>query len=111
MINISTIFIIIWAHFIGDFLLQSDKMALNKSKSLYWLGIHSSVYGLPFLYFGVEFYFITVGAHFIVDFLSSKLTSHFWITKQRHWFFVVIGWDQAIHFSFLIATIKYLGII
>jgi hypothetical protein len=108
MITLNVIFLIVWLHFIGDFVLQSTKMAKNKWNSLYWLGIHCCVYGIPFLYFGVRFALITIGFHFIVDFLTSKATHHLWEKKELHWFFVVIGWDQALHFSCLFLTWNYL---
>ncbi len=107
---IGNMLIIIWLHFIADFLLQSDKMAMNKSRDIRQLGIHCAVYALPFLLFGIEFALITCGAHFIIDFISSRLTSYYWKTKQRHWFFVTIGFDQAIHLTCLILLLELLGI-
>ncbi len=109
MIGYNTIFILICLHFIADFLIQSDEMALNKSTSLYWLGIHSIVYSILFLYFGIYFILITCIAHFIIDYISSKLTTYFWVKQQRHWFFVTIGCDQAIHFICLLITYRYLN--
>lgn len=109
MISYNTIFIIIVFHFIADFLLQNDKMALNKSTSLYWLGIHSIVYSIIFLYFGIQFALITCGAHFIIDFVSSKATTYFWKRKERHWFFATIGWDQLLHYVCLLTTYRYLN--
>jgi len=110
MIEYNIILILIWIHFVADFVLQSTKMGLNKWNSLKWLGFHCTVYGIPFLYFGVKFALITVGLHFIVDFFSSKITHQLWEKKEVHWFFVVIGWDQALHFVCLLATYRYLGL-
>ncbi len=100
--------LIIWIHFISDFAFQSDQMALNKSENINWLGIHCMVYSIPFLIIGLEFALITCGAHFIVDYITSKITKYFWEKNERHWFFVTIGIDQAIHLTCLILTLKFL---
>ena len=39
------------AHAVGDYILQSDWMALNKRKSLNVASIHALTYSLPFLLF------------------------------------------------------------
>ncbi len=101
---LTKIFLIIWLHFIADFLLQSDKMATN----IKWLGIHSVVYSIPFLLFGINFALITCGSHFVVDYITSKVTKYFWEREQRHWFFVTIGFDQVIHLSIFLIMLKYL---
>jgi len=108
--DLTILFTIVWLHFIADFVLQPSKIALNKWNSLRWLGLHCTIYTIPFLYFGLRFALITGGAHFIVDFISSKITHKLWEEKKVHLFFVTIGWDQAIHFSCLILTLRYLGI-
>jgi len=100
--------ILIWIHFIADFIMQNDKMALNKRSSLKWLSIHCFIYSIPFLIFGISFAIITGIFHFIVDIFSSKVTSYLWQKEERHWFFVVIGLDQAIHMTCLILLLKYL---
>jgi len=97
----------IWIHFISDFLLQTDKMATNKSSSLKYLGLHCIVYSIPFLIFGLQFAIINGFLHFIVDFISSKATSYLWQNEKRHWFFVTIGLDQAIHMSCLFLSLQY----
>jgi hypothetical protein len=116
-------------HFVADFLLQSDWMALNKSKRFSALLAHVWVYTLvftaavwavtgllPALLFGI----LTFATHFITDAVTSRLTSKLWfidivpighnagydvtMKPTRHWFFVVIGLDQLIHLLTLTAT-------
>jgi hypothetical protein len=110
---ILTLLILFWVHFLADFVLQSDKMALNKSHSFKWLTAHAVVYGLPFYVFIgllVNFRFAVLYAvlnsslHWIVDAVTSRITAKLWLHHQRHWFFVVIGFDQAIHYTCLILT-------
>lgn len=95
----------LFAHFIGDFILQTDAMAKNKSKSLWWLSVHCTVYGLPLLFFGWKFALANIGLHLCTDFVSSKITSRLLAAGKTHWFFVVIGLDQFIHATCLIATL------
>jgi len=97
---------IIWIHFIADFLAQTDKMAVNKSTSVKWLSIHCFVYSLFFLYYGVTISILVGITHFIVDFITSKITKYLWEKEQRHWFFTTIGLDQAIHLTILFYLIK-----
>ena len=116
-IQLFMVFILVWCHFIADFLLQSEKMALNKSKSFKWLNIHAAVYGLVITVIGM----LTIGierglifgvvnwvAHGFVDFWTSKGTSILWQKKAVHWFFCLIGFDQALHLTVLVASAAYL---
>lgn len=96
---------LVWLHFFADFILQSDKVALNKSKDPWILLWHVILYSLPFWFFcGWRFAAVNAGLHFVVDLASSNVTSILWQKEKRHWFFVVIGLDQALHLTCLILT-------
>lgn len=106
---VNNILILIWLHFLADFILQSDAMVKNKSKSNKWLLYHIIVYSIPFTIFGWLFAIVNGIAHGITDYVTSRITSKLWAKGKVHWFFVVIGLDQAIHLTTLILTFQYLG--
>ncbi len=103
-----SIIVLIWLHFISDFILQTDWMALNKSKRMAPLLTHICVYSTPFaLVFGWRYAAINGLAHFATDFVTSRVTSFLYQNKKNHWFFVVIGFDQALHLTVLLLTLSY----
>lgn len=120
-------------HFLADFPLQSNWMALHKSKHWDVLVIHALVYTACFYFYGRYFMALTFLTHFLTDAVTSRLTSKLWFIdllepillkgkalenptfefarvypNKRHWFFVVIGFDQLIHFTTLALTYKFL---
>ncbi len=127
---------ILFTHFLADFLFQSDWMALNKSKHWDPLVIHGLVYAFCFYLggWGMQFACLTFISHTLTDAITSRITSQLWfidlleplVTKtplkyptfefarvyprKRHWFFVVIGLDQLIHFATLALTLNYLNL-
>lgn len=148
------IYVILVAHFVGDFLLQSDWMALNKSKRMDALAWHVLVVALTLYMFltpAIAWPPVTmqesqlrgllqwVGfnalCHFCQDAITSRWTTALWfidlrpagtaperpgtydpgsvptyvvtMNKKRHWFFVVIGLDQLLHYLVLFKTAEW----
>lgn len=99
--------LIVWIHTVADFVLQTNSMAVNKSTSIKWLFAHVGLYTLCLCGFGWKYALVNGIAHFITDFVSSRLTTHFWKKGNRHNFFVVIGFDQALHITVLILTLAW----
>jgi len=108
MISIETVLLLVWAHFIADFIAQSDMMARSKSSSNKWLLIHVAIYTVIMCAFGWVFALVNGVLHFITDFITSRVASYFHKKDEIHWFFVVIGFDQAIHLSTLFITYHYI---
>jgi len=100
--------VLVWLHFVADFLLQTDKVAINKSKRNDILALHVSLYILPFIWLGWQFVIVNQIAHFATDWVTSRTASWCYRNDKRHWFFVTIGFDQAIHLTTLFATYQWL---
>ena len=104
-------------HWLGDFVLQSHWMSMNKSKRLDALAIHVATYTTTLLLgsgllFGVDklgrlalFVGVNGGLHFATDFVTSKITSRLWDQQREHLFFVMLGFDQLVHQVTLVATV------
>ena len=109
---------IMFTHFVSDFLFQTHKMSIMKSKSVKWLSYHVGTYALVtmilwFILFPFEMtdgwmwaqvLGITFGTHWITDYFTSKWTSKLYAKGEVHNFFVVIGLDQLIHCTTLFMT-------
>lgn len=118
MIITTTTFIVIvlFFHWVFDFVLQTEWMASNKSHSVRALSAHAIVYTVGMLLAGffiagptttaVLFGLVNGVLHFCVDFCTSKLTAALWKKKDVHNFFVVIGADQLTHNITLLATLS-----
>lgn len=91
-------------HFFADFVCQNDWMALNKSKDWRALSVHAVAYSAAFFVFGFWFGVITLLTHFGTDALTSRATAKLWLLPSKHWFFVMIGFDQLIHCWTLVLT-------
>lgn len=101
-------------HFVGDFILQTDEMAINKSSSNKWLTKHVNAYITPFALFYLAYTFIhnltwheialpffaiiiNFLLHWIVDYNTSRATTRYHQAGERSKFFKMIGFDQLLH--------------
>ena len=103
--------VMFFAHFAGDFVLQTDWQAKNKWTNGYALLGHTVTYSVCFLGFGPWFALVTFVTHTAVDALTSQYTHHFATAKAApdwHKFFVVVGFDQFLHAVQLVLTAHYL---
>lgn len=109
MIPVVDVMILICIHFVADFILQPDEMAKKKSSSNKWLFFHVITYMIPFLlWFGPLYALVNGIAHYITDYITSRISSEFWRDGKVHQFFVTIGADQAIHMVTLVLTYVWL---
>lgn len=107
--TVYVILVLALTHFVADFVLQSEWMAMNKSHNWVALTAHVSTYTtativLLLIYIlelkpiqCLAFGLITFVAHFVTDALTSRATSYLWRVKENRAFFNVIGFDQLLH--------------
>lgn len=104
----------IYAHLIGDFLLQNDWMALNKKKSSWHCFVHIFFYLVPFYY--TELLWWQIAAIGLQHYLQDRTGFVMWLMKVKGsglfatgpcspWSIIVT--DQIIHILFM-ATIAAL---
>jgi len=119
-----TFLFIIFVHWVSDFVLQTQHMSTRKSSSNYYLTLHVVIYSfatilgwalvLPLL--GIHLYsgpvwlaflliFVT---HWITDYFTSRRTSKLYKEEKYHDFFVVIGFDQVLHYVQLLLIFNYI---
>jgi hypothetical protein len=106
--------LLLLAHWVGDFVLQSQWQAMNKSKRLDALALHVAIYAAALLVAavtllgpgrGLAFTLVNAALHFATDFVTSRVTTRFWERQEWHRFFVMVGFDQFVHQATLAATL------
>jgi len=111
---------VIALHWVADFVLQSDWQAKNKSKNNLALLLHVTIYTVCLAVFGLLFFtndswivYWILGngaAHFVVDYITSRINTYLWNKGRVHDFFVMVGFDQLIHYTCLFGSLFYLGV-
>jgi hypothetical protein len=110
---LGNIIAILFVHWIGDFVLQSDWQAKNKSKNNAALIAHVSSYTIALLVYGLLFLPVELAypwalingfLHLCVDYVTSRINTHLWSKGRVHDFFVSVGFDQFLHIATLLLT-------
>jgi len=116
--------LLITAHYVSDFLAQSEWMAENKSTSNLALSAHVFVLSVVLFAFFCAGPFATatflpfsIGAktalilvavngatHWVIDYVSSRAMAQAYILKDTRLFFKILGLDQALHMGILFAS-------
>jgi len=118
------ILFILIVHWFSDFVLQTHHMSTRKSSSNYYLNMHVSVYTFTTIFMWcVVFPFTAIHVsslgiclsfavifvtHWLTDYFTSRLTSKLYKEERYHDFFVMIGFDQVLHYTQLLLIFNYL---
>ena len=122
MIPMTILLFYLLLHWYADFVCQTDKQAKGKSSSNLQLLAHTSSYGLVvtigtyILYlansFGAQYWYtpllfgiIQFVTHTVVDWITSRINKKLWEDGYVHEFFVMIGFDQFIHYTIMFGTL------
>jgi fatty acid desaturase len=119
MISFSTFLFVLLIHFLADFGLQTHEQATNKSSSIKSLSYHVGVYSLIWLvaawfyfdFFALALLFstITFVFHFATDYVTSRVGKPYWAKQDLHNGFVIVGFDQVLHYIQLFLTIEFIS--
>jgi hypothetical protein len=127
MINIGDVIVIIFVHWVADFILQDEKWALGKSKNFDDLIKHTVTYSLCWaipifwlilftkdsysaMVIAFTFVQITFIFHTLTDYFTSKIVSKLFNDKKygspvpNFGGFTMIGFDQVLHYMQLFLT-------
>jgi|SRR5690606_33789799 len=121
-INIYILFGILIIHWLGDFVLQTDFQAKNKSRSNVALTEHVANYSIVWFVVGMLWYLrvhnialfcwfpiITFICHWVTDYFTSRLNTKLYNDGRTHEFFVSVGFDQILHYLQLVLTFQLLS--
>lgn len=115
----TTLVLLAFTHFVGDFILQNDHIAKNKGRSMSVLALHVALYGFSLCMFvltlyllgytldpysAILFLLVNVLAHGATDVITSGIAGKYKKEGNDNMFFNVIGFDQFIHISTLVLT-------
>jgi len=116
--NEKLLFFILVMHFFADFALQTHEQAINKYKCREHLFFHVMTYSLTWMCASMffldsvfqigAFFIITFICHWVTDAITSNMSKPFFDKKDFHNGFVVVGFDQVLHYVQLYLTFKLL---
>ncbi len=109
--------VLLFGHWVADFVFQTDKQAKGKSSDNAILASHVALYGLvllPFVTIALHwsvtaisvatFMVVNMGAHFVTDYFTSRLNKRLWAEERVHDFFTSVGFDQFLHAAVLLGS-------
>ena len=108
---LTAVVMLLIGHWIGDYVLQTNVIAKEKSRNIKWLLIHVAIYmtvisACTFILLPqnkwLAFIIVNGILHFMTDLVTSKLTLKF--QSNQRIFFIIIGFDQMIHAITLIGS-------
>jgi hypothetical protein len=112
---------LLFIHWVGDYLLQTNEMATRKSQSFKWLTVHVLLYTaallvgvlllIPVGVIPVENIVTFVGVngalHWITDLVTSRIGYR--VSDTPRIYYPLIGFDQFLHAVTLLVTLQWLG--
>lgn len=125
MFSFYEIVVILFIHWVADFVVQTNWQAQNKSKDNIALLSHTFTYTVVvfcgfFLLTGrggpvtmshlgsaLAFSLVTFITHTIIDYFTSRISAKLYKDGDIHNFFVMIGLDQIMHYVQLLATYHF----
>lgn len=125
MIPMSILLFYLLLHWYADFVVQTRKQQTSKSSNNLQLLAHTGSYGLIMtictyvLYlsnsFGAQYWYIPLifgliqfVTHTVIDWVTSRINKKLWNDGYVHEFFVMIGFDQLIHYAILFSSLVLL---
>jgi len=103
-INADFFILLLFFHWLADFVAQTDRQAQGKSKDNWILSEHVFAYTcmmMPSFFFNdtnVAWAFLWVfSTHWITDYFTSRLTKKLFKEYDYHNGFIVVGIDQWLH--------------
>lgn len=95
---------LLFAHCLGDYLFQSNYIAINKGKDNYLLFVHSVLYTLAvYMVFGTVMsslgYWVILLSHVFIDYIKAR-----GITPKKYGESSALIIDQLLHYLILLIT-------
>lgn len=123
--NLLIINVVLFGHWISDFVLQKNKKKNRKkikNKNVKHILPHTLLYSLILTFlilisqlsniidcrydFSLLYFFMTTYiTHFLTDYFITKRNEKHLKNNNRHYYFVTIGLDQFLHYSMLFGTL------
>lgn len=127
MASLALYFVLLFGHFLGEYVFQSRWQSLNKGLNPKALALHCLTYSgimtaafiiggttvttVPFLFYSALVFFIAMfSSHFVIDAIATRVYNYLWTEKKFKGFFSVVGFEQLLYqYMLLVVTIWFVG--